>query len=125
VLVCTRRYFSDVGFKEPVGIGARQHNAGDTVIHACIERLEIHRTLAVGRNLDDTKAGHRSTRRIGTVCRIGNEHRVLVGVAFVAVIGRYDKGPGQFAVRAGDGLQATGGHASDLREQAFQVINER
>ena len=75
-------------------------------------------------DLDHLVAGHGGGGQVGAMRGIGDDHRVPLTTAMVAVEGLDHQHARQLAVRPGRGLECRGVHARYLHESPFQAPHQ-
>ena len=123
---CTRLHdLLDVLLEQAERVGVGDHDAGDGVVAGRAHRFEIDVAARIGGQLDRGEPGHGGGGRVGAVRGVGNEDARPLGVAARVVIGAHHQQAGEFAVRAGRGLQRHAGKTADLGEPLLQLEHQR
>ena len=115
--------FGDALFEDSQRAGIGDHQRGDVVGDEFAEMIGIDLAAAIGFDVLHFVAGDDDGGGIGAVRGIGDQDFVA-RVALAFEIGANHQQAGEFALRAGGGLQRGGVHAGD-REQAFlQIVKD-
>jgi hypothetical protein len=113
----------DARFEDAQRVGVGDHQAGHIFRDGFFERGEIQQAVLVGADVLDHVTGDGRSGGVGAVRGIRNQD-FLARIALLFEQGADEQDAGQFALRAGGGLQRDGVHAGDFEQRGFEMRHD-
>ena len=110
----------DARFENAQRVGVGDHQAGHVFGNGFFQCCQIEQAVFVGADVLDHVAGDSGCGGVGAMRGIRNQN-LLARVALLRKQSANEQDAGEFAVRAGRGLQRDGVHAGDFEQRGFQM----